>query len=1232
MLCLAACAARLSGASVGSGAPNAQIQQSFQNAFARGAFSSLVNATPLNDVHTLEPGSPALVQEFQSKANSSVRFALLKPDPNAPVSATDTLQIYGDIYSFYDSAAVVATAGYPTGDTTTCLSGTVVCDYQIFTKNYAIFAYSSPQVTTFTVTDPIYTEWSNNPALGIASAATSSVTSVAGTSGTQQLFANGAIFSYPVSSSSPSTYSVVGAVYTAYNSAGNYSVVGFPTSEDIVLASGLHRQTFEGGRIEYTAGSLPALLFPIAEIDIANAPGNVTLHAGASLTLTAFVYDSRGNTVTGRTLAWSTTNGSVATVQGNGASAVVQALGHGSASIFVTGEGKSSQPFNVIVESQCCDVGEGAPSPSITQAFQTAVARNHLAVTLPNATPVTQTGSGYVQIVSAAGSSYAISESSRAATAYIIGGSLYGAYLANGGFTGPLGFPSSDASAGGTQTFESGAALAGSPVQIVPVPIAAKWLQSGAETGSLGVPAAPAATFVSVTGVSGVTQAFGSATIYGITSGSHSGQAFVLSGLILARYLALNGTAGALGIPVSDPFFNGGVRTQNFEAGYIDLQPGATAAVEHFNPRKPAISATPSTVGPGGRVHIAISGFAFGANLTVTVAGQSSFAVTVAGGEFGWDVVVPAGAKAGPVAITVKAAGSSDAASGAYTITSFPLLQPALSAVSGDQQNGLPGSLLAAPLIAVLRDVNGNPMPGVAVTYAASPGAIAQGPALTDINGQISATLRLPLTSGVSAMTISAAARTVSFSALAAAGSLENFPALQADANGALTASLAALIRYGQNQSALGSPNGPATPASLAQFLNANNGYAQNVANPWVAMQFAGIAGGISVENTGLDHVRDLLNAGTPVLLDLDVQQDGVAAAGTSVDAIGVNADGSIAIADPNPAWARVVLDDYLAGFSAQGHTIQGKVRSALTVAPSMVAAGGFVVASATSAAASAAGPAGPCALADLDGVRFLECDGSQQAYQVAFGAQTSATVIDLGAIASAQKIGVSYGTAFQIARSNGGLQIQPQTIAVQAVVNAASGGPGLSPGGIFTIYGAGLTVGTSAPTVKVAGQTATVLAAFPFQVNAVMPVGVPAGNATLEVDGALGNVTQSVTIAAVAPAIFLLGSTQGAILNQDATINSVFDPVPRGQFISIYCTGLGVTSKQGVYDVTVAPVAVTLNGIALKPSFAGLTPGIPGLYQVNVQIPASADPGAQASLTLSIAGQNSNVVEIAIE
>ena len=162
-------------------------------------------------------------------------------------------------------------------------------------------------------------------------------------------------------------------------------------------------------------------------------------------------------------------------------------------------------------------------------------------------------------------------------------------------------------------------------------------------------------------------------------------------------------------------------------------------------------------------------------------------------------------------------------------------------------------------------------------------------------------------------------------------------------------------------------------------------------------------------------------------------------------------------------------------------------------------------------------------------------------------------------------------------------------------------------------------------PSVTVGGQTAQIVAAFPFQVNALMPVKIAAGNATLQVSGPLGTATQSVTIQSAAPGIF-------AIVNQDGTLNSPSNPAQRGAYILIFGTGLGVTTAQGSLQITSAPVSVVVGGTAVKPSFAGLAPGFPGLYQINALIPPGATPGSAISVSLVESGQTSNSVTVAIQ
>jgi uncharacterized protein (TIGR03437 family) len=102
--------------------------------------------------------------------------------------------------------------------------------------------------------------------------------------------------------------------------------------------------------------------------------------------------------------------------------------------------------------------------------------------------------------------------------------------------------------------------------------------------------------------------------------------------------------------------------------------------------------------------------------------------------------------------------------------------------------------------------------------------------------------------------------------------------------------------------------------------------------------------------------------------------------------------------------------------------------------------------------------------------------------------------------------------------------------------------------------------------------------------------------------------------------------------LNQDFSMNGPANPLPRGQVLVVYATGLGAVMKQGQLSATAAPVTAVVNGQELPAEFAGLAPGYVGLYQVNVRIPAATPPGLGVSLTLKEGGQMSNTVSVALE
>jgi uncharacterized protein (TIGR03437 family) len=62
------------------------------------------------------------------------------------------------------------------------------------------------------------------------------------------------------------------------------------------------------------------------------------------------------------------------------------------------------------------------------------------------------------------------------------------------------------------------------------------------------------------------------------------------------------------------------------------------------------------------------------------------------------------------------------------------------------------------------------------------------------------------------------------------------------------------------------------------------------------------------------------------------------------------------------------------------------------------------------------------------------------------------------------------------------------------------------------------------------------------------------------------------------------------------------------------------------------AAVTVTIGGVPVVPSFAGLAPGWVGLYQVNVEVPPNAPVGDAVPVVVSVGGVTSNQVTMAVQ
>jgi uncharacterized protein (TIGR03437 family) len=150
-------------------------------------------------------------------------------------------------------------------------------------------------------------------------------------------------------------------------------------------------------------------------------------------------------------------------------------------------------------------------------------------------------------------------------------------------------------------------------------------------------------------------------------------------------------------------------------------------------------------------------------------------------------------------------------------------------------------------------------------------------------------------------------------------------------------------------------------------------------------------------------------------------------------------------------------------------------------------------------------------------------------------------------------------------------------------------------------------------------------------------------------------SLSETISLAGVGPGIFTTnsqGTGQGAIQIANSTPPTfaapsgsipgvAAQPVTRGQYITIYCTGLGNVTPQPAdgtgagSSTTLLPVTVTLGGAILATTqfdFAGLAPGFVGLYQVNKQIPLTAATGPAVPLFLTVGGVQSNTVTIAVQ
>lgn len=252
----------------------------------------------------------------------------------------------------------------------------------------------------------------------------------------------------------------------------------------------------------------------------------------------------------------------------------------------------------------------------------------------------------------------------------------------------------------------------------------------------------------------------------------------------------------------------------------------------------------------------------------------------------------------------------------------------------------------------------------------------------------------------------------------------------------------------------------------------------------------------------------------------------------------------------------------------------------------------------------------------------------------------------------------------------------QTPAIADGGVLNAASfdktPGAALAPGQLVSIFGSDLagriqsndTVPLSislADNVSVTfnGVTAGLDYVSPTLINAqlpwnVLPAGANAGTATIVVNrNGTASAAQTFNVSRFAPGIFFVANASGseyavAVIFPDnawaAPVGAIpgvtSRPAKIGDVLTLYTTGLGPVDipvangdipPAGKLANTTTKPTVLIGGVPAPLLFSGLTPQFPGVYLVNVQVPAGAPSGNSVPLQIQFNGGTPSTAAVII-
>ncbi len=212
-------------------------------------------------------------------------------------------------------------------------------------------------------------------------------------------------------------------------------------------------------------------------------------------------------------------------------------------------------------------------------------------------------------------------------------------------------------------------------------------------------------------------------------------------------------------------------------------------------------------------------------------------------------------------------------------------------------------------------------------------------------------------------------------------------------------------------------------------------------------------------------------------------------------------------------------------------------------------------------------------------------------------------------------------------------------------------GGP-VAPGALVEILGQNLaaseaTATLPAPdtlngvTVLISGRPAPLLFVSPTQINAQVPFGLApeTPHTVLVATGAALAMPQPLPLNAVQPGIASEADALAVALRADGTPVTRANPARPGELVSLFMAGLGTTepevaagavSPEDPPALVVTPVTARVDGREAAVSFAGLAPGLVGVYRVTIEVPAETSAGVH-EVAIEQGGIVSNVVRLPV-